>query len=181
MLLANTQTIWPEQRLIGVLQGNVAVAIPLLLLILKLAILRTVGDPDEFFRRLVSIPLELIFISDGIIVAGLARRIPFASHYASDTQADFSGAMILIVLAGLAAVIYRADRYVHVVLQKFFTAIQSTNLQVNQPGFEFTNAPLRVSWKLTLGLGYFLFALLIWVFEMIVGIVILWPVFLRVQ
>jgi hypothetical protein len=115
MLLASTQPMWPEQRLIGFLQGNVAVAIPLLLLILKLAVLRAAGNADELFRRLVSLPLELIFISNGIIVAGLARRIPFASHYASDSQADFAGAIILIVLAALAAVIYRVDRYVHVV------------------------------------------------------------------
>ena len=181
MLIASTQPIWTEQRLIGILQGNVAVAIPLLLLTLKLAVLRVAGNADELFRRLVSIPLELVFISNGIVVAGLARRIPFASHYSSDTQADFAGAIILIGLAGVAAVVYRVDRYVHVVLQKFSTAIESTNLQVNQPGFDFTNAPPRVSWRLALGLGYFLSALLIWTLEMIVGIVILWQVFLRVR
>ena len=76
MLIAVSQPVWPEQRLINLLQGNVALAVPLVLLIIKLVVLRVAGDANELFRRLVSVPLDLVFISVGMILFALQKKHP---------------------------------------------------------------------------------------------------------
>ena len=78
-----------------------------------------------------------MFISVGIIVAGLARKLPFASQYLSDTQVDLAGASPYFCM--MATILYRLNRFVHVLLQKFFAAMESINLPINQPNFDFAD------------------------------------------
>jgi hypothetical protein len=154
MLVASVQPHWLEETLIALLQANVALAIPIVLLILKLVVLRVAGDADELFRSLIALPLEVVFIAIGLVIAGLGRTIPFAAHYRSGTDADLAGTIIIIALAAILAVLNRINRYLHVLLQKFFTAMDSIKLHVEQPGFDF-KPESPVTWRASVGVGLF--------------------------
>jgi hypothetical protein len=170
-----------EERLIAVLRANSFLAIPLLLLFVKLFVIRISGDVDELFRRLVALPVELLFISMGITIAGLARNNPFASHYKSDTQADLAGAIILFALSVVAALVYRVTRRIHVLHQKFYAAMDSLKLQLAQPGFDFKNAPGRASWRIAWAMAYFLGAAALWFLCTALATLLLAQVFVRVK
>jgi hypothetical protein len=121
---------------------NITLALPLTLLLLKLGVrFVTREKAKDVFRSILVLPLDLIYIAIGLLLAGMARRIPtFAAHYRNDKEADFSGAVLFIVLLFAACIVTWIDRGVRLLWQKFYAAwnlakqMQSEDQQMSLPG-----------------------------------------------
>jgi hypothetical protein len=77
----------------------------------------------DVFKSILVLPLDLTYIAIGLLLAGIARRIPaFITHYQSQTEADFGGAVLLMGLICMAMLITWLDRKVRLFWQKFYAA-----------------------------------------------------------
>ena len=169
-------SIWFEDALISLLRSNVAVAIPLFILLLKLVVLRISGDLEELFRSLVAIPL----ISIGLIFAGLGRTIPFETRLGSDRSIDLHGTVLVLIISGCLALLYRVNKALVIYMQKFFAAMDSIRIPVAQANFEFKGSG-TTAWKTAWAVGYLMSSALMWVTEMGVSVFFLWQTFLRLR
>jgi hypothetical protein len=175
------QPIWFEDTIAAVLRSNVAVTIPLLILLIKLMVLRVSGEAQELFRSIVAIPLEIILIAIGTVVAGLSRTIPFESRYRSDVKVDLAGAILILVLALVLAVLNKVNTRLIVYFEKFYVAMQSIKLHISQQGFDFNTASSSTTAIIASSLWYLLMSTLGWVSAMAISIFLLWQVFLRIR
>lgn len=162
------------------LRSNVAVAIPILVVLFKLFALRLAWEAEELFKSIVAIPLELILIGVGIVVAGLARTIPFEMRYHSDTRVDLAGAVLLVVLAMVFGILYKINQHIILYFENFNVAMESVKLQISQKDFDFNTTGTPTTMKLAWGLWYLLASVLGWGVEIALSIFLLWQVFLRV-
>jgi hypothetical protein len=103
---------------------NVVVALPLTILILKLVVRFVTREAaKDVFRSILVVPLDLIYVAFGLLLAGMARRIPaFVSHYQSDKEADFAGIVLCLGLLVAACFVTWMDRGVRLLWQKFYAA-----------------------------------------------------------
>ena len=180
MPFAGVQPIWLEDLVISLLSANVALAIPIFILVLKLVVLRISGDLDELFRSLAAVPLELLLIAIGLVFTGLSRTVPFESRYHSDRLVDFSGLVVVVMLSICLAAFYRLNKSVLTYFQRFFVAMDSVKLQVAQSNFKF-DSNSRVTWNTAWAIAYLMASILSWVAEMAVGTFLLWQVMLRMK
>jgi hypothetical protein len=69
------------------------------------------------------LPLDLIYVAFGLLLAGIARRIPaFAAHYHNDKETDFAGVAFCIMLFVCACLLTWIDRLIRLLWQKFYSA-----------------------------------------------------------
>lgn len=103
---------------------NIVIALPLTLLVIKIAVRFVIREAaKDIFRSLLTVPLDFVYIAMGLLLAGIARRIPtFATHYKTDKEADFAGAFLLLGLFIVACLITSIDRFVRLLWQKFYAA-----------------------------------------------------------
>jgi hypothetical protein len=103
---------------------NIVIALPLTLLVIKIAVRFVIREPaKDIFRSLLTLPLDFVYVAMGLMLAGIARRIPaFATHYKTDKEADFAGAFFLLGLFVVACFITSIDRFVRLLWQKFYAA-----------------------------------------------------------
>ena len=82
----------------GLYARNIVVALPLTILAIKLIVRFVTREPTrDVFRSVLVLPLDLIYVAFGLMLAAMARRIPnFALHYSNDKEADYAG----IILCG---------------------------------------------------------------------------------
>jgi hypothetical protein len=121
---------------------NVVVALPLTILIVKLVVRFVTREAaKDIFRSVLVVPLDLIYVAFGLLLAGMARRIPaFVSHYQNDKEADFAGMVLCVGLFVAACFVTSMDRGVRLLWQKFFAAwnltktLHSTEQQMALPG-----------------------------------------------
>ena len=90
-----------EQIIMGLYVHNVVVALPLTILIIKLLVRFVTREPaKDVFRSILDLPLDLVYVALGLLLAGMARRIPtFVSHYQNDKEADFAGIVLCLVVS----------------------------------------------------------------------------------
>jgi hypothetical protein len=103
---------------------NVVVALPLTILITKLVVRFVTREPaKDVFRSVLVLPLDLVYVALGLLLAGIARRIPaFVSHYQNDKEADFAGIVLCLGLFVVACLLTWMDRGVRLLWQKFYAA-----------------------------------------------------------
>lgn len=126
----------------GFYSHNLVVALPLTILIIKLAVRFVTREaPKDIFKSILVLPLDLIYVAFGLLLAGLARRIPaFAAHYTSDKEADFAGIVFCLILFVAACLVTWTDRGVRLLWQKFYAAwkltkqVQAEGKQMLLPG-----------------------------------------------
>ena len=159
-----------EKSLIAILREYLIVAIPFTILALRLLV-RWVAreEPKEIFRGVLTLPLDLMFISMSLVLMGLARLAPkFAARYNSDRDADLSGAILLIILVFLASVLTYMGRGTRVVWQKFYTAWQQLSNRRLQSTFEWGDfsAAGRFLWML----GYWIMMMSILLAQFLISV-----------
>lgn len=103
---------------------NIVVALPLTILMIKIIVrFVTREPPKDLFRSLLVLPLDLIYVAFGLLLAGMAGRIPaFTSHYESPKSAIEAGFVLSIGLFVVACLITWMDRGVRLLWQKFYAA-----------------------------------------------------------
>lgn len=105
---------------------NLTFAIPFTILLIKFLV-RWVSREKikDVFKSLLIVPLDFIYIAIGLVLAGLAKRVPeFIAHYRSEADAYFNVAVLLFLLIFLAVVITWMDRGVRLFWQKWYAAWQ---------------------------------------------------------
>ncbi len=109
---------------------HIVVALPITILAIKLLVrFFTRERARDIFRSLPVLPLDLIYIGFGLLIAGIARRIPaFATHYRSDKDADFAGLILSLVLFFSACLVTLIDRAIRLLWQKFYAAWNLTKV-----------------------------------------------------
>ena len=103
---------------------HLSIALPLTLLVIKLFV-RFVSreKPKDLYKSLLVLPLDFVYISTGLMLAALARSLPaFAGKFASPSDADLQGAILLLALILLAIFLTLCDRLVRWLWQKFYAA-----------------------------------------------------------
>ena len=70
---------------------HIVVALPLTILIIKIVVRFVTREPaKDIFRSVLVLPLDLVYVAFGLLLAGMSRRIPaFVTHYQTDKEADF--------------------------------------------------------------------------------------------
>jgi hypothetical protein len=113
-----------EHAIVAFYIHNVVVALPLTILIVKLVVRFVTREAaKDIFRSVLVVPLDLIYVAFGLLLAGMARRIPaFVSHYHSDKEADFAGVVLCLGLFVAACFVTWMDRGVRLLWQKFYAA-----------------------------------------------------------
>jgi hypothetical protein len=103
---------------------HITVALPLTILIIKIVVRFVTREPaKDIFRSVLVLPLDLVYVAFGLLLAGMARRIPaFAIHYQTDKEADFAGIVLCLVLFVAACLITWFDRFIRLLWQKFYAA-----------------------------------------------------------
>jgi hypothetical protein len=116
---------------------NLMIALPFTILLLKFLVRWGSREKiKDVFKSLLTIPLDFIYIALGLLLAVMAHRAPvFISKYASDTDADLNGALLIIILVLAAVLITWLDRFVRMCFQKSFAAwaIMKDNPQLRLP------------------------------------------------
>lgn len=160
-----------EKVLIAFLQRHVNVVIPISIMALRLIVLRLAGDLKEMFRTLFSVPMDLMFISISFVLAALARVLPaFVNRFASPTEADLAGTILVLVLIGLAVAFSYIDRLNRVVSQSFYIALQQLRKYTQQPGFKWSEPDLSVSGRVLFALIYLVALVISFGLELFVSI-----------
>ncbi len=165
-----------EKVAVEILRRNLVVAIPFTILGLRLLV-RWVAreEPKEVFRSLLTLPLDLMFIAMTLVLAGLGRLAPkFAAHYDSDRDADLAGALLLISLVFLAALLTYFGRALRVVWQKFFAAWQQLRRKMEQPRFKWEGADVSVRGRLLWMVGYWVTIVLLFSGQLLLAVSSLW-------
>jgi hypothetical protein len=174
--------IWFENPIVRFLHSNVAAVIPLFILFLKIVVLRISGDVKELIHSIVITPMEILLIALGFVFAGLSRAIPFAVQFKTDTERDLAFTILIFIVSGILAVMYRANRKAILYFEKYTVALDQSRLLERQGNLVFM--PKRdgtppVEWNTALALGYFLAAVLIWIANLMVAVFVLWQTTLR--
>jgi hypothetical protein len=129
-----------EHFVINLYKHNLALALPLTILGIKMVVRTVAREPaKDIFRSILTMPLDFVYIAIGLLLTGIARRLPnFAAHYQSDKEADFAGAILLLGLIFGAVVITWLDRRLRLFWQKFYAAwnLVKTSKQMTLPGQE---------------------------------------------
>lgn len=113
-----------EYGIISFYVRHLVVALPLTILAIKLMVRFVTREPArDIFRSVLVLPLDLIYVAFGLLLAAMARRIPaFVSHYQNDKEADFAGLLLGLGLFVGACLVTWMDRGVRLLWQKFFAA-----------------------------------------------------------
>lgn len=74
-----------ERIVVDLYVHNLVVALPLTILAIKLFVRFVTREaPKDIFRSILVLPLDFIYVAYGLLLAGIAGRIPaFATHYAN--------------------------------------------------------------------------------------------------
>ncbi len=160
-----------EQFLIRFLQSHVNIVIPLAITALRLIVLRLAGDMKEMFKTLFSVPMDLVFISISLVLAGLARTIPgFASRFRSPSDADLAGTVLVLALIGLAVLFSYVDRLNRLVAESFYVALQQIRKLIEQPEFKWKEPSFSVTGRLLFAMLYLIVLVLSFGFELVLSI-----------
>jgi hypothetical protein len=118
-----------ERVIVSLYSHNLPIALPLTILAIKLIVrFVTRESAKDIFRSILVLPLDLIYVALGLLLAGMTRRIPaFASHYQSEKEADFAGVVLCLGLFVSACLLTWMDRGVRLLWQKFYSAWKLTN------------------------------------------------------
>ncbi len=113
-----------EQVVMQFYADTIVVALPLTILAIKVIVRFFTREPaKDIFRSLLVLPLDLIYVAFGILLAGMAGRIPaFTSHYGSPKTAIEAGFVLRGTLFFAACFVTWTDRAVRVLWQKFYAA-----------------------------------------------------------
>ena len=134
-----------ERVIMDFYRHQLTVALPLTIIAVKLIVRVVTREPrKDIFRSILVLPLDLNYIAIGLLLAGIARRIPaFAAHYTSETDADFGGAILFVVLFCIAAFLTWLDRKLRLFWQKFYAAwnLLRNTRQIPLPGQENVVSP----------------------------------------
>jgi hypothetical protein len=77
----------------------------------------------DIFKSILVIPLDLIYVAFGLLLAGISGRIPaFVTHYESSKDADRAGMVLCVGLFIVACVLTWLDRALRLLWQKFYAA-----------------------------------------------------------
>jgi hypothetical protein len=122
--MSTLQNIGYERLIMEFYIHNVVVALPLTILTIKLLVRFVSREPaKDIFRSVLVLPLDLIYVAFGLLLAGMARRLPaFVTHYPNDKEADFAGMLLGVGLFVVACLITWMDRGVRLLWQKFYAA-----------------------------------------------------------
>lgn len=116
---------------------NMVIALPLTILLIKIMVRFVTREaPKDIFRSLLTLPLDLVYVAFGLLLAGMAGRIPtFVSHYGNPKSAIEAGFIISFCLFWVACLITWTDRGIRLLWQKFYAAWKlATQVQGSQPG-----------------------------------------------
>lgn len=163
-----------ETLVLSFLRSHVNIVIPLAIMALRLVVLRLAGDMKEMFRTLFSVPMDLVFISISLVLAGLARTIPgFANRYQSPSEADLAGTVLLLALIVIAVFFSYIDRFNRVVAESFHVALQQIKRFTEQPEFKWKEPSLSVGFRLVFAVLYLVVLVLAFGLELVFSIAVL--------
>src|SRR5436190_13288680 len=113
-----------ERVVMGLYAHHIIVALPLTILVIKLFVRSFTREAaKDLFRSVLVLPLDLVYVAFGILLAAMAGRIPsFAAQYHSEKDADYAGIVLCVGLVAAACLITWMDRAVRLLWQKFFSA-----------------------------------------------------------
>jgi hypothetical protein len=117
---------------------NMVIALPLTLLLIKIIVRFVTREArKDIFRSLLTLPLDLVYVAFGLLLAGMTGRIPaFISHYDTPKSAIAGGFIICFCLFWVACLITWIDRGIRLLWQKFYAAwklsIQAQGAQTGQ-------------------------------------------------
>lgn len=131
-----------ERVIIQFYAHNLVVALPLTILTIKIVVRFFTREPaKDIFRSVLVLPLDLIYVAFGLLLAGMAGRIPtFTSHYGGIKEADLAGIVLCLGLFAVACCVTWMDRAVRLLWQKFYAAwnlakqVQNDENQMTLPG-----------------------------------------------
>jgi hypothetical protein len=123
-MIASLQQISYERAALNLFTHNIAVALPITILVLKLFVRFVTREPaKDIFKSILVLPLDLVYVAYGLLLAGIAGRIPaFAAHYETPREADFAGLVLGVGLFLIACLITWLDRFARLLWQKFYAA-----------------------------------------------------------
>jgi hypothetical protein len=173
--------IWFENPIVRFLKNNMAVVIPLFILFLKVVVIRISGDVNELIHSIVVTPMEVLLISMGFIFEGL-RQASFESQFRTEGEKDLAGLILIFTLSMILAFVYRTNKRAVQYFEKFTVALDNSRLRERQINLVFmpSHDPVSEEWATAWAVGYFLFAVLIWVLNLMIAIFVLWQTMLRI-
>lgn len=135
-----------ERVIMGLYAHNIIIALPLTILAIKIIVRFFTREPaKDIFRSILLLPLDLVYIAFGLIIAAMARRLPtFLAHYPNERESVYGGLLLCGGLFFAACLITWMDRGVRVLWQKFYAA---WNLAKNLRSDEQNQIPLPVEQK----------------------------------
>jgi hypothetical protein len=164
-----------ELRLIELLDKYLIVAIPFTVLALRLLVRWLAREePREVFRSIVTLPIDLMFISMSLVLTGLARLQPkFALNYGSDRNADLAGAILLIGLVTIASLLTYIGRGVRLLWQKSYAAWQQIitrrkEVEEKQQAFDWRDN--GIAFRLYWLLGYWIMMIILVSIQLVVSV-----------
>jgi hypothetical protein len=116
---------------------NMVIALPMTILLIKIVVRFVTREaPKDIFRSLLTLPLDLVYVAFGLLLAGMTGRIPtFVAHYGNPKTAIEAGFIIGVCLSVVACFVTWMDRGIRLLWQKFYAAWRlATQLQSTQPG-----------------------------------------------
>ena len=145
-----------ERIVVDFYRHNLLLALPLTILAIKLIVRWLSREKTaEIFKGVLAMPLDFMYIAMSLVLAGLARRIPsFIAHYRSDTDADFNGAVLLILFILVAVLISIMDRGIRLLWQKSYAAWRLLGESEQPPMAAKTLARLFFYWSLMAPLAF---------------------------
>jgi hypothetical protein len=113
-----------EQIVMQFYAQNMVIALPLTILLIKIVVRFVAREaPKDIFRSLLVLPLDLIYVAFGLLLAGMTGRIPtFVSHYGNPKSAIEAGFIIGIFLFVVACFVTWIESGIRVLWQKFYAA-----------------------------------------------------------
>ena len=125
-----------EQIVMQFYAQNMVIALPLTILLIKIVVRFVAREAaKDIFRSLLVLPLDLIYVAFGLLLAGMTGRVPmFVSHYGNPKSAIEAGFIIGVCLFVVACLVTWIDRGIRVLWQKFYAAwMLAVQLQVTHP------------------------------------------------
>ncbi len=100
------------------------IAVPFTILLVKFIVRWCSREAiKDVFKSLLTVPLDFVYIALGLVLAGLAHRLPeFVSRFGSDRDADFNALVLALLLIVAAVLITWLDRGVRLFWQKAYAA-----------------------------------------------------------
>jgi hypothetical protein len=163
-----------ELWLIARLDEYLIVAIPFTVLALRLLVRWIAREqPREVFRSIVTLPIDLMFISMSLVLTGLARLQPkFALNYGSDRNADLAGAILLVILVFLASLLTYLGRGVRILWEKSYAAWQqiAARRQQLEEQHSFDWRDNGIAFRLFWLLGYWIMMIILVSIQLLVSV-----------